>query len=219
MSLATNALAAGLLFATTSIPGAAATRYACAARPPPGPSWTQVRQTADMRLYQRDTSGGLPEAAARVRWQAEPRELYRLVWEYEHFAGVIPNIGVSNVLERDEQRVWVYQRLDFPAPVRDRHYVLESTDRRSEPAHGRYRIEWRLSERFDLPGDADAVPPAAFRGCWDIRPSPGGLDAVYRITLDPGGLVPHWLSRHAMRGYLIELMTALHRKLESGKAR
>lgn len=170
-----------------------------------------------MRLYRRDTAGGLPEAAVRVRWQTEPRKLYQLIWEYEHFPGVIPNVGVSDILERSGQRVWVYQRLDYPAPVRDRHYVLESTDRFSEPAAGRYRVEWRLSQRHDLPGDTGAVPPKAFSGCWDIRPAPGGLVAVYRITLDPGGLVPHRVTRHAMRGYLIELMRALRRQLESGE--
>ncbi|RRQ21574.1 SRPBCC family protein [Thiohalobacter thiocyanaticus] len=219
MTLATNALAVWLLFAATAVPGATETLYACDAQPPPGPSWAQVHQGSDMRLYQRDTAGGVPEAAVRVRWQAEPRALYQLIWEYEHFAGVIPDVGVSDVLERNGRHVWVYQRLDYPAPVQDRHYVLESTDRLSEPEDGHYRVEWRLSQRYELPGDADAMPPAAFSGCWDIRPAPGGLDAVYRITLDPGELVPHWLTRHAMRGYLIELMTALHRQLESGKAR
>lgn len=209
------ALVVRLLFAATAAHAASETLYPCDVQQPPGASWTPVRQTADMRLYQRHTAAGLPEAAARVQWKATPEDLYRLIWKYEHFAGLIPNVESSLVLERNEHHVWVYQRLDYPAPVRDRHYVLESTDRLSHPTTGHYRVEWRLSDRYPLPGDNRAVPPAAFSGCWDIHPTPEGLDAIYRITLDPGGLLPHWLTHRAMRGYLIELMLALKGELDA----
>lgn len=206
-------LAAWLLFAATAVPAAPEPLYSCSAQPPPGPTWTRTLQTADMSLYQRDTAADLLEAAAHVHWKVDPHALYQVIWGYEHFAGVIPRVRLSVVLERDAHRIWVYQRLQFPAPIHDRHYVLESTDQLSEPAAGHYRVAWRLSKRFDLPADSDLVPPVAFSGCWDIRPAPEGLDALYRITLDPGGLLPHWVTRRAMRGYLIDLMSALQRKL------
>lgn len=206
-------LPACLLFAATAAHAAPETLYNCRAQLPPGPSWTRTWQTADMSLYQRDSAAGLLEAAAHVHWKAEPHTLYQVIWGYEHFADVIPGVRLSVVLERDGHRVWVYQRLNFPAPIHDRHYVLESTDQPSDPAVGHYRVEWQLSNRFDLPPDNGLVPPAAFSGCWDIHPAPKGLDAVYRITLDPGGLLPHWVTRPAIRGYLIDLMSALQRKL------
>lgn len=218
MTLPLTALGAWLLFTASAAHGAPPTLHACAAGAPPGPAWTELQRTADMRLYRRDTAGAPPEVAVRVRWRVRPRALYQLIWAYEHFAGVIPHVAVSDVLERKRHRVWVYQRLAYPAPARNRHYVLESSDRLSAPAEERYRVEWRLSKRFDLPRDTGAVAPEAFSGCWDIRPAADGLHALYRITLEPGGLVPHWLARHAMRGYLIELMTALQRELGSGRA-
>ena len=54
------------------------------------------------------------------------------------------------------------------------------------------------------------ISPASFSGCWDIRPGHDqGLDAVYWIELEPGGLLPDWIVRTAMRRYLTELMKAL----------
>lgn len=214
-----TALGAAWLLLTASIAhGTSESLYACDAQPPPGPAWALAHRSADMRLYQRTSIDTPPEVAVRVRWQASPQALYRLIWEYEHFADVIPNVERSLVLERTQHRVWVYQRLNYPAPVRDRHYVLESTDHPSDPATGHYRVEWRLSERFELPANNGAVPVAAFSGCWDILRSRGGLEAVYRITLVPGGLVPEWVARHAVHTYLIELMAALKAKLAARSA-
>lgn len=202
-----------LLLTANAVAAAAETQYSCDARRPLDTSWELLRQSPDMRLYQRRT-GSQPEAAARLRWKADPQALYELIQGYDHFADFIPNVRRSVILERADHRVWVYQQLNFPAPVRDRHYVLESTDRHSDRTVGHYRVEWQLSNRFALPADTGAVPPAAFSGCWDIRAAPGsGLEAFYYISLDPGGLLPRWMTERAMQGYLVDLMTALQRKL------
>ncbi|MCO6412583.1 MAG: cyclase [Thiogranum sp.] len=213
MSFTFSTLVTCLLLAASAVAAAADTQYRCDTRQPFDTSWELLRQSPDMRIYRRHTASE-PEAAARLRWKADPQALYELIQGYEHFADFIPNVRRSVILERTDQRVWVYQQLNFPAPVRDRHYVLESTDQQSQPATRHYRVEWRLSERFALPAGTGAVPPAAFGGCWDIRAAPGsGLEAVYAISLDPGGLLPRWITERAMQGYLVDLMTALQRKL------
>ena len=79
-----------------------------------------------------------------------------------------------------------------------------------------YRVEWSLDKQFPLPDKARLISPTSFTGCWDIQPNEDhGLNAVYWIQLEPGGLLPDWLVRAAIRRYLADLMAALHEHLLS----
>lgn len=147
---------------------------------------------------------------ARLEWDKDPETLYRLIWNYALFPGVIPNVRHSQILESRQHQVWVYQQLQFPGPVRDRHYIIKSSNNKSRPLKRHFRVEWILDHQFPLPRQTGMISPASFSGCWDIRPGHDqGLDAVYWIELEPGGLLPDWIVRTAMRRYLTELMKAL----------
>jgi len=159
-----------------------------------------------------------PELTVYANWRAAPETLYRIIWNYAAFAGRIPNVKKSTLLDRDVHRKWVYQQLKLPGPFRDRHYVLESTNLGSRPDQHDYRVAWRLSRRFPLPPGTQ-VRPAAFSGCWAITPdAQGGLNAIYHIVLDPGGTMPAWLARYGMRQYVKKLMLRLDTLLHPGTA-
>lgn len=179
--------------------------------------WETVYQVEGTRIIQpREGHAALWQATALLNWDVEPEALYRRIWAYENFAGSIPRVEKSVVLKAAGDRRWIYQQLDFPAPLRDRHYVLESTNEHSIPAQHIYQVAWRLSQRFPLPARERYVTVNAFTGCWNIRQQRyGGLNAIYSISLDPGGWIPHWMARAGIRQYLIELMQALRSQLQT----
>jgi len=119
----------------------------------------------------------------------------------------------------------VYQYLDLPRILRDRHYVVRLfTERDLGGAKGKHRVWWTM-----LPADhyadvvaaeseehSDPIYIAATEGCWEIDPLPGGeLQLTYRLFTDPGGKVPDWAvgigNRESMPD-LLELTEAEARK-------
>lgn len=173
--------------------------------------WKKTYQNSGTSIFQPAAAGdSKPAAMARLEWDKDPQNLYRLISSYALFPGVIPNVKHSQILETRQHQVWVYQQLQFPGPLRDRHYIIKSTDNKSRPSKRYFRVEWTLDSQFPLPKQARMISPASFSGCWDIRPAQErGLDAVYWIELEAGGLLPDWMVRTAMRRYLTELMAAL----------
>lgn len=155
-------------------------------------------------------------SVAHIIWPYKPALLYEVVREYDEFPDFVPAVEKSRVLAREANRVWVYQRLKLPLPFKDRHYVIESRSRESIAAPGHYSVDWTLSTRFGPSDPPDtAVVPEAFSGCWDILPSSaGGVDAIYAITLKPGGYIPDWAARAAVKHYLEDLMAAVRQRLE-----
>ena len=181
----------------------------------PGPAWELLEQTQLADIYQ-PVSKAPPAALVKIQWDADPELLYRIIWDYEHFADYIPNVKSSRVLAKQADRVWVYQQLNLPGPARDRHYVLVSSNRESKPAQHQYRVHWNLSTQYPLPNTEHPIKPEHFRGCWGISASKQhGLVASYWVELDPGGLLPRWITQAALRHYITDLMNALHQRLQS----
>jgi hypothetical protein len=183
----------------------------------PGTAWELSAQTPLAAIYQPvNSTGSPPGALVRIQWDADPDLLFEIIWDYEHFADFIPNVKSSRILAKQADRVWVYQQLHLPGPARDRHYVLVSNTAQSNPLQHHYRVEWNLSTQYPLPDDDLKVTPEHFRGCWKIEAhTPRGLAASYWIELQPGGLLPRWVTQAALRHYVTDLMTALHQRLQS----
>lgn len=186
--------------------------------PPQAPDWHRIFSDETLALFEPVASAGSPQLTARITWPAAPQSLYQIIWDYASFHGHIPHVKKSEVLLRTEQRKWIYQQLELPVLLQDRHYILESTSVESRPALQHYRVDWHLSDRFKLPAGR-LIRPAEFSGCWRIKPGKaGGLDALYHIRLDPGGQVPRWMARAGMRRYIKELMERLRELLHLPEA-
>lgn len=182
----------------------------------PGTAWELSAQTSLAAIYKPVNEAESPPAVlVRIKWDLDPDLLYRIIWDYEHFADFIPNVKDSHLLAKQADRVWVYQQLHLPGPARDRHYVIVSSNIDSKPTQHHYRVEWSLSTQYPLP-DADLqVTPEHFRGCWKIAAeTPSGLAASYWIELEPGGLLPRWMTQAALRHYVSDLMNALHQRMQ-----
>ncbi len=203
------------LVLVTVLATAGATASTTCIRAPTEPDWNMLHRSDTLTLYEPANSTGPPQLTASVRWRASPEQLYRVIWDYAHFREHIPGVEKSEVLQTEDGRKWVYQQLKLPGPLKDRHYVLESSNSNSRPDQQHYRVEWKLSQRFPLP-TSNLVSPSIFSGCWDIRPSrEGGLLAQYSIRLDPAGNIPHWMARRGMRRYVKQLLEHLHNQLQA----
>ena len=61
----------------------------------------------------------MDKAVIETRFRAPPESLYALVNDYAAFAGIIPDVAGSRVLDSAGTIQWVYHRLHFPGPVAD----------------------------------------------------------------------------------------------------
>ncbi|VAW75159.1 hypothetical protein MNBD_GAMMA15-1945 [hydrothermal vent metagenome] len=180
---------------------------------PAVPDWDMVYHSDTLRLYEPAHLTGPPELIASVQWRTLPEPLYRIIWNYAQFQQNIPGVRKSEVLLTENGHKWVYQQLELPGPLKDRHYILESSNTDSLPEQHHYQVKWKLSQRFPLPDD-NLVSPSAFSGCWNIQAAgKDGLIAQYRIQLDPAGNVPRWIAQRGMRRYVKQLVEQLHHQL------
>ncbi|MGD2055244.1 MAG: SRPBCC family protein [Gammaproteobacteria bacterium] len=179
--------------------------------------WQLVRRVGEVELYRRSVKDSeFPALRGHARFAAPIDAVFRVVSDYDHFAGFIPLVSESRVVRRNGRVTWVYQRLALPLWFADRHYVIRVVDDLHAPATGVIDIDWQLDEKrsLSLP-DNDALLPEAFSGSWHLETTAGqaGCDAVYTLHVDPGGTVPAWLFVHLTGNYVIQVMNAVRNRI------
>jgi len=179
--------------------------------------WTRVRQAGDIELYRRPVKDSdLPALRGRTRFSAPVGEVFRVISDYDHFAGFIPLVSESRIVESDARATWVYQRLALPLLFADRHYIIKVVNDLHVPATDVIDVGWQLdkSRSASLPVH-DALLPDAFSGSWHLEALAGqaGCDAVYSVHVEPGGRVPNWLFIRVTENYVIQVMDAVRNRI------
>jgi hypothetical protein len=179
--------------------------------------WVMISCAEQGGIYhQRVAGSAYPRIMIRTTFEAPPVDVYRLVNDYDRFAAFVPNVKESRVVYAEGQTQWVYHHLQFPGPVADRVYLLESSDAGSRMDDAVYRIAWRLSDRNFADVDlTSGVRPDGFTGHWLIEPGdrPGTSRAEYVIHSEPGGLIPAWLVTRMSDRYVRQLVDAIRQEL------
>jgi hypothetical protein len=118
------------------------------------------------------------------------------------------------VLRREGRELRVYQRLGFPGPLADRHYVILIHDLPPQ-GHDGHEIRWRLAPDEPPPASGNRVlVPTVFTGSWALRPAGDGATAArYSVHVDPGGRVPGWLAGPAIERYVVRVMEAVRQRV------
>jgi hypothetical protein len=63
--------------------------------------WTFVRRVDAVELYRRPVKGSdMPALQARTRFRAPVDDVFRVISDYDHFAGFIPLVSENRVVER-----------------------------------------------------------------------------------------------------------------------
>jgi Polyketide cyclase / dehydrase and lipid transport len=179
--------------------------------------WTLVRRVDAVDLYRRPVKDSdMPALQAHTRFRAPVGDVFRVISDYDHFAGFIPLVSESRVVDKEARATWVYQRLGLPLPFTDRHYIIKVVDDRHAPATGVIDVAWQVDRlrSLSLPPNG-ALLPDAFSGSWHLEALAGqaDCDAVYSLHVEPGGTVPTWLFVGVIERYVIQVMDAVRNRI------
>ena len=123
---------------------------------------------------------------------------------------------------------WLYQLLDLPWPIADRHWVLHSTNNATLAAHGAWERAWTLAadwlpkarapvgaERWDA-----AVMTPVNQGSWLlVSVDANNTLGVYQARADLGGGVPEDAAEAYSAATLTDLFRATGRNAASMRTR
>ena len=183
--------------------------------------WRFSRRIGDVDIYLRAVEGSaFPALLANARIDASVRAIHAVISDYDHFQDFVPSVLDSRILRQQGSSTWVYQRLGFPLMVANRHYVIKVTDTLDRAEAGDIKVEWHLDreQSLSLPLDS-AVLPDTFSGSWQLTALKNGqqTDATYSIHVEPGGMLPAWLSADASERYVFRVMEAVRRVVKSNR--
>lgn len=181
--------------------------------------WRFSRRIGNVDIYLRPVEGSaFPALLANARIDAPLRTIHAVISDYDNFREFVPSVLDSRILKRQKDTTWVYQRLEFPLTVTDRHYVIKVTDTLDRAQAGYIKVEWHLDREQSRSLTIDnAVLPDTFSGSWQLsaREESRLTEARYSIHAEPGGLLPVWLYSNASENYVYQVIQAVRREIES----
>lgn len=176
-----------------------------------------VRGNMHVQVYRLPMAGSrIPAVSARTTFSASADAVFNVISDYAHFSEFIPMVAESHVLDHDTLATRVYQRLDLPFPVVDRHYIIDITQDLRAASTGVIDVAWSLdAQRSESLPYSGAVVPRVFSGSWHLTSPEGSTrcDAVYTVHVDPGGAVPDWLVLSLTERYVIRVVGAVSKRL------
>lgn len=181
--------------------------------------WESIRQVGDIQLYRRSVEGSaFPAQLAHTRFKVSARGVFDVITDYNHFTDFVPSVAESRILDTSGRTNRVYQRLELPMLVADRHYIIKTEDQVGRGRGETIRVDWQLDEERSRSLEKDiAVLPKAFSGFWQLtNVVPGsGCEAVYSIHVEPGGKLPAWLFNRAAENYVLDVVEAVRERASS----
>lgn len=137
-------------------------------------------------------------ASAAVLIRAPARRVWSVMTDCARAPEFVPHLRSCQVIERGEDRRVVEHRVK-PYPL-----LPELT----------YRFEERWEDRHRIVFHRTGGDLKAMEGAWELEPEGGRTLVRYRLSMDPGFLVPRWAVRRALREDLPRLLEALRDRVE-----
>jgi hypothetical protein len=130
--------------------------------------------------------------------------------DYDKQVGKLDRLTTSRILDRGQNWMLVYQRLNLPV-IDDRDFNLLVTWGDKDGIHW---IRWKIADKGmrPLPG---VVRVTDHEGSWQLKPfSKGQLtQARFQVRLDVAGLVPKWMARSGAGDEMPEVFMSVRRML------
>lgn len=176
--------------------------------------YEQIRTQGGVTVYKHRTSETL-RLAAEARVGHPPELVLRALLDYDAHLRAMDRLTATRVIERGEERLVVYQRLNLPV-IDDRDFTLEV--RWGERGGGRWVRYHAANDRGPRPTSA-AVRVSHHTGSWQVAPRDGGRASFvrYETSIDLGGLVPMWMVK-AGAGDEVPKVIAAVRSIAARKA-
>jgi hypothetical protein len=147
----------------------------------------------------------LKRGVALARVEAPAERVFEVVTDHQGFARFLPFVAQAEVRSPNpaaatDTSLVVYQLLDLPFPLSDRHYEVE-IDRLAEAARC-FESRWQY-----VPGSGNIDDTF---GRWEVLADGDASTLLaYVVWVDPGGLIPAWAYNWASRRALPRLLTSV----------
>jgi len=179
---------------------------AFAAQAPPNIDFTRsgfeiVARERGVTVYKNDTSnmiwvgaaGQLPAAATKIQ---------QVLLDYNRQVGKIGRLSEARVLSRDDDGMYVYQRLNLPV-ISDRDFTVRVESGASDPRW--WVAYWAVTDRGPAPRDG-IVRVTRHRGVWDLIKLTDNTTWVrFEVRIALGGSLPLWMAKGGAGKELPEL--------------
>jgi len=171
--------------------------------------YERVGDKHDVTVYRRQ--GHAIDLAAEGDIDAAPDVVVRILTDYGSHTKWVHGLSVSQVLDKQDAALDVYQRLHLPL-LEDRDYTLH--------------VEWGQEgeARFVRFKECDRGPPPphgvirlpVHEGSWQLAALDGGrrTHAIYRFRMELGGSLPMWLARGRAGKDVPDLFEAIRRQVQ-----
>ena len=182
------------------------------AGPLSGAGFERLAEKHGVTVYQ-DPRAPTARVAAEGRMAATPAQVHRALLAYEDQKEFVKHVR-SEVVERGDGRLYVYQRLEFPV-TSDRDFTLLVTW--GEDGATRW-IRFETAADRGPPAKKGVVRLSQYTGSWQLQPVDGGKATLVRFqaAMDIGGHIPLFLARSGMTRDLPALYEAIRAMLKAG---
>lgn len=147
---------------------------------------------------------------AEGRFAGPPEKVAQTLLDYDNQVGKLDRLSESRILDRGENWLIVYQRLNLPV-IDDRDFNLKVTWGQKD---GVYWIHWRTWPQGVAP-QPGVVRVTDHQGSWQLKPISDGqlTQARFQVRLDIAGLVPKWMARSGSGDEVPEVFMSVRRML------
>jgi len=189
-------------------PGVASAQKAPPAIKLPRDGFDLIGHEHGVNVFQNDTSDMLWVGAVGII-PAPVDKVQQVLLDFEHQVGKIGRLSEAHILSRDDDGLYVYERLNLPV-IDDRDFTARVTY--GADGDRRWITYWSGDDRGPKPRDG-IVRVTRQRGSWDLVPLPGGKGTLarYELRIDLGGSVPLWMARPHSAEELPEVFAAVCR--------
>jgi len=178
--------------------------------------WEEYFNDTGVTVYNRTIQNSeVHEVLATAVLDYPSEQIVSILSDYPRYIEFMPYVEKSTVVTQKENSTLLFQQLNFPWPISDRHFVIELTSKSDN--RGSHFISWTLATET---GDAPTGNGIALKtddGYWKLCPINSGNSTYieYFIHTDPGGILPFWVINQANIQAVPEVINALEKRTKS----
>ena len=175
--------------------------------------WEFRRAVEGVRVYEAP-AGDLKRVRLRATIDGTVPQILALLDSVQHYPDWVYRTTESRIIDYRADTLRYYTRTDFPWPLQDRDFVLDSWIER--PSDTLVISRSRARTPFARSPVRDAVRVVHFESDWYLTPLAGGKTRVdYYLRTDPGGSIPAWISNIALERGPLKLVAAFRERLRA----
>lgn len=157
-------------------------------------SWELISASGQTKTFRKTIPGAaLPGLKVEMITAADPEKLLDTAWDVDRYTEIfssnyITSSKVESSLGPNHYSAWEIIDIPFLSP---RIYHFQSVRK----PYAIYWVKSELPEDYEF--DETLLIPELNFGSWEVSVVDGKTKFIYRICVDPGGMVPDWIVEQA----------------------